>query len=116
MLTTNDHACLHAMLHVAGLLVQDGAAMSIDLLGSCYTDELRPPALAAHHIASYLEEGISASSPGAAGTAPSLDLARALGAEVSTAGSSFPGDTSQLSLATAYSSIIMRIRFYRHSS
>ncbi|KAL0033550.1 hypothetical protein WJX79_003070 [Trebouxia sp. C0005] len=46
-------------------LVRDSPAMSIDLLGSCYTDQLRPPALAPHHIAQYLFQGASTTASGA---------------------------------------------------
>lgn len=73
--------------------VQDGAALSIDLLGSCFTDQLRPPALAPHHIAQYLRQGMSAIAP-----------AGGVGGEPSMASLSLSGDASELSLAGVESS------------
>ena len=83
--------------------MQDGPAMSIDLLGSCYTDQLRPPALAPHHIAQYLCQGTSTTAPGALHGSANLPLPpglppAALGAEASMAGSSLTADVSELSL------------------
>lgn len=82
--------------------MQDSPAMSIDLLGSCYTDQLRPPALAPHHIAQYLFQGASTTASGAlrgdANLPVSQGLPAALRAEASMAGSSLTADVSELSL------------------
>ena len=43
--------------------LQDGAAMSLDLLGTCYTDQLRPPPLKPHHIAIRNSSGTAANRP-----------------------------------------------------
>ncbi len=90
--------------------MQDGPAMYIDLLGSCYTDQLRPPALAPHHIAQYLCQGTSTIAPGALSSSANLSLsqglpASALGAEASMAGSSLTADVSELSLGQVESSM-----------
>lgn len=84
--------------------------MSIDLLGSCYTDQLRPPALAPHHIAQYLCQGASTTAPGALRGSANLPVsqglpAAALGAEASMAGSSLTADVSELSLGQVESSM-----------
>lgn len=68
--------------------MQDGTALSIDLLGSCFTDQLRPPTLMPHHLTQYLHQG--ASSPALRAVESSLGVARgqgqpALGAESSMA-------------------------------
>ena len=76
------------------LAVQDGAALSIDLLGSCYTDQLRPPALAPHHLAQYQRQGMLTTAP-----------AGGVGEEPSMASLSLSGDVSQLSLAGIESSM-----------
>ena len=36
--------------------MQDGPALILDLLGSCFTDQLRPPLLTPADVASYLEQ------------------------------------------------------------
>ncbi|KAL0051980.1 hypothetical protein WJX82_005745 [Trebouxia sp. C0006] len=92
-------------------LVRDGPAMSIDLLGSCYTDQLRPPALAPHHLAQYLCQGTSTTAPGALHGSAYLRVsqglpAAAFGAEASMAGSSLTADVSELSLGQAESSMV----------
>ena len=84
--------------------------MSIDLLGSCYTDQLRPPALAPHHLAQYLCQGTSTTAPGALHGSAYLRVsqglpAAAFGAEASMAGSSLTADVSELSLGQAESSM-----------
>ncbi len=84
--------------------------MSIDLLGSCYTDQLRPPALAPHHIAQYLCQGASTTAPGALSSSANLPLPQglppaALGAEASMAGSALTADVSELSLGQVESSM-----------
>ena len=47
---SSDHCC-------AAYCLQDGSALTIDLLGSCFTDLLRPPALTPQHISQYLHQG-----------------------------------------------------------
>lgn len=43
--------------------LQDGPALALDLLGSCFTDQLRPPLLTPGDIASYLkQQGVQVSS------------------------------------------------------
>ncbi len=84
--------------------------MSIDLLGSCYADQLRPPALAPHHIAQYLCQGTSTPALGALHGSANLPLpqglpAAALGAEASMAGSALTADVSELSLGQVESSM-----------
>ena len=91
-------------------LMQDGPAMSIDLLGSCYTDQLRPPALAPHHIAQYLCQGTSTTASGALHGSANVSLsqglpAAALGAEASMAGSALTADVSELSMGQVESSM-----------
>ncbi|DBA87452.1 TPA: hypothetical protein ACH3X1_004491 [Trebouxia sp. C0004] len=91
-------------------LVRDSPAMSIDLLGSCYTDLLRPPALAPHHIAQYLCQSASTTAPGALRGSANLPVsqglpAAALGAEESIAGSSLTADVSELSFGQVESSM-----------
>ena len=46
--------------------LQDGPALVLDLLGSCFTDQLRPPSLTPADVASYLEQsgGQTSSSDG----------------------------------------------------
>ncbi len=90
--------------------MQDSPTMSVDLLGSCYTDQLRLPALAPHHIAQYLCQGTSTTAPGALRGSGTLPLsqglpAAALGAEASMAGSSLTADVSELSLGQVESSM-----------
>ena len=38
------------------LNLQDGTALSLDLLGTCYTDQLRPPTLKALHVVQWLSQ------------------------------------------------------------
>ena len=39
--------------------MQDGTALSLDLLGSCFSDQLRPPTLMPHHLTHHLHQGSS---------------------------------------------------------
>lgn len=90
-----------------GLVVcclQDGLPLCIDLLGSCYTDQLRPPALSPHHITRYLHQGIPTAASGIAPhVSPGLSAA-ALGVEPSMTGISVRAEASELSRAGAGSS------------
>jgi len=97
-------------LHHLCNALQDGTALSIDFLGSCFTDQLRPPALGPHHITQYLHQGILATAPEAAGGSPGLHQSQGLpaaklGDESSMASLSLAGDASQLSLTGVPSSI-----------
>ena len=56
------------------ICMQDGTALSIDLLGSCFTDQLRPPALTPHHISQYLCQGRPATAQEASGNSPDINL------------------------------------------
>ena len=45
----------HSIVHL-----QDSTALSVHLLGSCFTDQLRPPTLSPHHISQYLSHHANA--------------------------------------------------------
>ena len=70
--------------------MQDGTALSLDLLGGCFSDQLRPPTLMPHHLTQHLHQGSSSAALRAVDSSPGLSQgqglpAAALGTETSMA-------------------------------
>ena len=58
--------------------MQDGTALSLDLLGSCFSDQLRPPTLMPHHLTQYLHQGRSLAALRAVDSSPGVTQGQGL--------------------------------------
>lgn len=58
--------------------LQDGTALSLDLLGSCFSDQLRPPTLMPHHLTQYLHQGRSSAALRAGDSSPGMTQGQGL--------------------------------------
>lgn len=66
--------------------MQDGTALSLDLLGSCVSDQLRPPTLTPHHLTHYLHQGSSAAALKAVTSSPQMPQGQGLPAAPNSVG------------------------------